>query len=154
MPIGEVCNREVVTCAPATSALEAAKSMRAKHVGALVVVEEKEGKPFPIGVVTDRDLVVTVMAMGLDPRDFTVADIMRAEVITATESTGLLEAIELMRAKGIRRLPVVNDEGVLSGIVAVDDIIGLLAEELQDLSKVIAHEQAHEREVRRYTPQS
>src|SRR5574340_613686 len=108
MPIGEICNREVVIVQPNKSALEAAQLMRQHHVGDVVVVEERGGFRVPVGIVTDRDLVVEVVAPGLDPSVITVGDIMVPELATVTENIGVFEAIQYMRTKGVRRLPVVE----------------------------------------------
>lgn len=149
MPIGEICNREVVVAQAKDSVLEAAKLMRQHHVGDVLVVEERDGKRVPVGIVTDRDLVVEVIAPELDPDAITVGDIMVFEFATVKESTGVFEAIQYMRSKGIRRLPVVDESGGLVGIVTLDDLLVLLAEELDALAKLVAREQQKEASSRR-----
>jgi len=149
MPIGEICNREVVIVQRDTTVAEAARLMREHHVGALVVVEEVSGKRKPVGLVTDRDLVVEVLATQLDAAVITVGDIMLAELGTVPESSGVFETIQFMRAKAVRRLPVVDGQGVLIGIVALDDLLSLLAEELSELSVLVSREQEKESRARR-----
>lgn len=149
MTIGELCNREVAYTARDTSVQAAAKLMRHYHVGTLVVIDEIAGRRVPVGIVTDRDIVVEVDAVELDPKTITVGDIMSQELVTIPESAGLLQAMEVMRFKGVRRLPVVGKEGQLVGIVSVDDLLELLAEGLSDLTRIIAREQAHEARARR-----
>jgi CBS domain-containing protein len=144
MPISEVCNREVVIVRGNESALEAAQLMRRHHVGDVVVVEERGSSRVPVGIVTDRDLVVEVMAAQLDPAALRVSDIMAPQLFTIKESAGLFEAIEYMHTKGVRRLPVVDDKGGLVGILTLDDLIELLAEEMAALSKLVKHEQKKE----------
>lgn len=144
MPIGEICNREVVIVQPDDSVLEAGRLMRQFHVGDVVVVEDSGGVRVPVGVVTDRDLVVEIIAPELDPKVITVGDIMTPEVATVKEHTGVFEAIQFMRAKGVRRLPVVNDSGGLVGILTLDDLLELLAEELLELGKLVRFEQKKE----------
>ena len=144
MPIAEVCNREVVVVQGNESVLEVAQLMRRHHVGDVVVVEERGGGRVPVGIVTDRDLVVEVVAAQLDPASITVGDIMAPQLVTLKESAGLFEAIEYMHAKGVRRLPVVDDKGGLVCILTLDDLIELLAEEMAALAKLVKYEQKKE----------
>ena len=146
MPIGEFCNREVVFATRETSIPEAAQLMRKFHVGDLVVVDEIDRKRVPVGIVTDRDIVIEIVSQSLDLNEFSVGDIMSPQLISVQEKEGVFETIRLMRAKGIRRIPVVNQEGGLEGIVSADDILDLLAEEMTELAKVVPREQ--EREVK------
>ncbi len=148
--IGEICTRETVFAARDTTVAAAAKLMRQHHVGSLVVVEQVNGdRRIPLGIVTDRDIVVEVMAPGLDASVITVGDIMDPELVTARESEGLLETMEIMRYRGVRRMPIVGDEGQLIGIVSIDDLLGVLAEELTELTKIVAREQSREAAARR-----
>lgn len=145
MTIGKVCNREVVFVHKQASVPEAARLMREHHVGDLVVIKEKTGKRVPVGIVTDRDIVLEVIAEGVDMNDVSVGDIMSNNLVTARESDGLLETIKVMRAKGVRRLPVVNDDNELAGILSVDDLIDLFSEQIVDLTRLIAREQGREK---------
>jgi len=144
MPIGEICNREVVIVQADKPALEAARLMRQYHAGDVVVVEERGGLRVPVGIVTDRDLVVEIMAPGLDPAVITVGDIMAPELATVMENIGVFEAIQYMRTKGVRRLPVVDDKGGLIGILTLDDLLELLADELIALVRLVKREQKRE----------
>ncbi|MBS0496683.1 MAG: CBS domain-containing protein [Gammaproteobacteria bacterium] len=144
MPVGEICNREVIVIQRDATVVEAAKLMRQYHVGAVIVVEKRDGRQVPVGVVTDRDLVVEVVATELDENVITVGDIMAQEVFTIKESTASYEAIELMRRKTARRLPVVDETGELVGILTLDDALQLLSEELLDLAKLVRYEQKKE----------
>ena len=150
MTIGEICTRVTVFTTRDTTVADAAKLMRQHHVGSLVVVEDINGsKRVPVGIVTDRDAVVEVMATGLDPNTITVGDIMVQELVTARESEGVLETMQIMRYKGVRRLPIVGKSGELIGIVSIDDLLEVLAEELSELAKIVAREQARETTTRR-----
>jgi len=144
MSIGEFCNREVVFATREMSLPEAAQLMREYHVGDLVVVDEVGGKRVPVGIVTDRDMVIEVIAQSLDLNEFRVGDIMGRRLVSVPEKEGVFETIRLMRAKGVRRIPVVNQEGELTGIVSADDMLDLLAEEITELSKVSLREQEQE----------
>ncbi len=149
MPISEVCNREVVIVQPGETVLEAAQLMRRHHVGDVVVVEERGGRRVPVGIVTDRDLVLEVMAPQIDPAAITVKDILTTDLVTIKKDAGLFEAIEYMHAKGVRRLPVVDDNGGLIGILTLDDLIELLADEMTALARLVKHEQKKETANRR-----
>jgi len=144
MPIGEFCNREVVYATRETSIPEAAQLMRQYHVGDLVVVDEIDGKRVPVGIVTDRDMVIEIISQSLDINEFSVGDIMSPQLVSVQEKEGVFETIRLMRAKGIRRIPIINQEGGLEGIVSADDILDLLAEEMAELAKVAPREQERE----------
>lgn len=149
MPVGELCIRQVIVAPRNASVSEAAKLMRQYHVGDIVVTDEIDGRRTPVGIVTDRDIVVEVLAQELDAASLSVGDIMTADLITVTENEGVFQTIQLMRAKGARRAPVVNGEGALVGIVSVDDLLELLAQELGELAKLISREQKREAEMRR-----
>ena len=149
MPISEICNREVVIVQRHNTILEAAQLMRQHHVGDVVAVEERGGVRVPVGIVTDRDLVVEIMAPAIDQTVITVGDIMMTELATVKENAGLSETIEYMRAKGVRRVPVVDRGGGLVGILTLDDLLELLAEELLALAKLVRHEQKKETMSRR-----
>lgn len=144
MPIGDFCKRDVVVTDRNATVMEAAKLMRENHVGAIVVLGEGNGTCRPVGVVTDRDIVVEVIACGLDPETILVEDIMLQSLHTVSEREGVFTTIRLMREHGVRRLPVVNETGELEGIVSLDDLIALLATETEEISKLIARERTKE----------
>lgn len=148
MRIGEVCTRDVVVCTPDTSVTEVAKLMRDHHVGSLVIVEERDGRRLPIGVVTDRDLVVEVLAPEAPIEKLTAGDIRGIELVTINESDDVYDALDLMRRKGIRRIPVVDAQGALAGIAALDDLLEILSEELGIMVKLISRERYRETETR------
>jgi CBS domain-containing protein len=149
MGLGEICNRVVVVTARNTGVDEAARLMREHHVGSLVVVDETAMGRKPAGIVTDRDIVIEVVAARVAPATVTVGEIMGPELVTALETDEPWETIRRMRAKGVRRAPVVNGSGVLVGIVTVDDLIETIAEQLDGLVKVIGQEQAREARTRK-----
>jgi len=150
MPVGEICNREVIVVHSSDSTLEAARLMRQHHVGdVVVIVEDSNGVRVPVGIVTDRDLVVEIVAPELNQTAITVGDIMVPDLVTVKEDTGVFEAIQYMRAKGVRRLPVVDGNGGLVGILALDDLLELLAEELFALARLVKREQKKEMATRR-----
>ena len=148
--IGEICSHEVVFATRETTVAAAAKLMRHHHVGSIVVVEQMNGgRRMPVGIVTDRDVLVEVTAMDLDPAVITVGDIMVHQLVTARESEGVLETMEIMRYKGVRRLPIVGADGQLVGIVTIDDLLEVLAEELSELAKIVVRERSREASTRK-----
>ncbi|MEQ8662974.1 MAG: CBS domain-containing protein, partial [Gammaproteobacteria bacterium] len=149
MNVRDICHRQVSTLARGDNALDAARLMRDEHVGCVVVVDAGAAGPVPVGVVTDRDIVVAVTALDLAPEEVTLADIMGAELHVIKHDDGLSDALEVMRTRGIRRLPVIDDDGVLDGIVSADDILAMLADEVSSLASLVAREQRRERERRR-----
>ena len=155
MVVGDICNREVVFVNRDVTVHAASKLMRHYHVGSLVVVDEVSGagggggKRMPVGILTDRDIVVEINAMDLDAKVMTAGDIMSFDLVTAQESMGLSESIELMRFRGIRRLPIVNDENRLVGIVTIDDLLAVLAEEFSGIARVVSRESMREGRARK-----
>lgn len=145
MAIGDICTRDTVFTTKDSSIGDAARLMREHHVGDLVVIEEKGGRRFPVGILTDRDLVVEILAKEVDMTSLTVGDLMIEDLVTARETDGLYETIQRMRAKGVRRVPVVDAHDSLIGIVSVDDLLDLLADELTALARLVSREQARER---------
>jgi CBS domain-containing protein len=137
MLVGDVCNRDVVISDRNDLILDAAKLMRHHHVGDVVVVEERGGRYFPIGILTDRDLVVEVLASDVTPETLLVGDVMSFELVSAKEDESVLDAIKRMRDKGVRRMPVVSADGALKGIITMDDLLDLIAEQLADLVAMV-----------------
>ncbi len=136
MHIGEICTRSVVTCRREATARELSRLMREHHVGDVIVVDQLEGLSTPVGVVTDRDLVVKVLSTDGDPDALHAENLMAKTVETAFESELVYDAIWHMRGKGIRRLPVVNAHNHLVGILTSDDVTRFLAQELLDTTRI------------------
>lgn len=150
MNIGELCRREVVTAVASDELLAAVKLMRAKHVGYLVVVEMdlRDQLARPVGVLSDRDIVVGVVASDADVRSLRVGDVMTQRPVTALESDPLTTALNRMRGAGVRRLPVVGSLGQLVGVVSLDDVLAHLAGELETVAGAIGREQRFEAALR------
>jgi len=134
MRIREICSRVIVVTEAHTSLREAARLMRDHHVGALVVIEKRDGATWPVGIVTDRDIVVEVVAAGVNADALTVRDVMSSDLVLAQENDGVFEAVERMQDNGTRRLPVVTADGVLVGILTLDDVLRMLAGEMTALA--------------------
>lgn len=148
MHIGEICTVQTVCCTRNESVQGAAMLMRHHHVGDLVVVDNEGGVNRPVGILTDRDIVVSVIAPGLDPASLMASDIMSEDLLTAKDTDDVYETIEHMRLRGIRRVPVVDAEGNLNGILSADDLLEFLAEEMGELSRISSWQQARERRAR------
>jgi CBS domain-containing protein len=148
MAVGDICNREVVVCHRGTTIVEAAQLLRQHHVGTLVVVEGQDEERVPVGIVTDRDIVVEIIAKEVLLDAVTVGDAMTFDLLTAREEDDIWDTLARMRSRGVRRVPVVDDAGSLVGLVTVDDLLDLLAEELAALARVIRREQLREGIVR------
>ena len=148
MLIGEVCTRKVIVASRGTSIYEGARLMREHHTGDVVVTDDFDGRRLPVGIVTDRDIVVEILAQELNPAGLTLGEIMTATLVTAKEADGVFETIRLMRAEAVRRVPVVGSGGSLIGILSLDDVVELVAEELGDLATLIRQERRKEAEVR------
>jgi CBS domain-containing protein len=148
MRIADICTRNVVHVDTDTSVRDAAEAMRKHHVGTLVVVEQPNGERLPIGIITDRDIVISVVAAGVDASTLTVGDVMTPKPATCTETQELFDAVQTMRANGVRRLPVVNRQGGLIGMVAADDVFSALGTHLSELAHALTREQVHEMEAR------
>jgi CBS domain-containing protein len=148
MSVGTICNREVVVTEKESSVSEAAKLMREYHVGNVIVIENRNGLNYPVGVVTDRDIVVKLIAKDIDIDAVDVGIIMAEDLVVARENDDLIDTVKKMCSKGIRRLPVVDAGGALIGILAMDDLIDLLAEQLRDLAGLIRKELLCEKDLR------
>lgn len=147
MSIGQVCNRDVVFVERDAPLPTAAALMREHHVGALVVVDDAIHRS-PLAVLTDRDIVVAVVANHVDPEQLDVKDVVLDHLVVAHETDGVWDTIQHMRRHGVRRVPVVDKQEHLVGIVTLDDLLELLAGEMQDLVKVIRREQDKEAQLR------
>ncbi len=148
MTLKTICNRDVVIAQKNDTLLEAAKLMREYHTGDVVIVEKHNGLNYPVGIVTDRDIVIEVIAKEVDGNSLTLGDVMYRELTLAKEHDDIHETIQIMRQKGIRRLPVIDDNGALIGIITLDDLIDLIAEQLKNLTELIGKQQNLEKKYR------
>lgn len=148
MNAGDICNRTVTIAERGMPLTEAAQLMRERHVGCLVVVDEIGAGRIVVGMLTDRDIVTSVVAKALDPAQLVVGDVMSVDVITALKDDSIQDMLSEMRHKGLRRLPVVTPHGVLVGLVTLDDLLPIMAEYLHDMAATIDAGFAHERSAR------
>jgi CBS domain-containing protein len=149
MTVGDICNRNVVVAPPGELVTDAAKRMRTSHVGALVVVQRRNGRHVPVGIVTDRDIVISVVAG--DPvhmHALLLSDVMSADLFTAREQDTVEDGLRKMQEHGVRRLPIVDEGGGLVGILTLDDVLRYLTAQQSELVALVAREQQHERQYR------
>ena len=150
MAVGDICSRDVITIAADASLGYAAHLMREMHVGMLVVVgpTAQNGDRVVQGVLTDRDIVVTVVGRDAEPKDFKVMDVMTRNPLLIAAGTSVAAALLLMRTNGVRRVPVVGPRNELIGVLSIDDVLDVVAEELTAISGAIRGERSRERVLR------
>jgi len=133
----EQTEQNVATVNPEDSVREAANLMERRNVGCLVVVNEYDE---PLGMLTDRDIVVNVLDDVTNVDAIDVGDVMTRDPVTIREGSNIMDLFEVMSYHAVRRLPVVNESGAVVNIVSFDDLIRLLADELNGLADVLASE--------------
>lgn len=138
MKVRDICVRAVTTVTAVASVVEAARIMRRDHVGSLVVTDADNGRP--TGVLTDRDLVVEVLAQDVPSESLTVGDIMSGNPVVVGEQTDVLDALRILSEHGVRRAPVVDEAGKVAGIVSTDDLTTALSRALHDLARLFWRE--------------
>lgn len=146
---GGLCSRIVTIADRRMTVTKAAQLMREHHVGCLVVADDEPQGRRVVGLVTDRDIVTSVIAMELDPAVVRVEDVMVSDVVIAGEAESVTDLLRTMRSKGLRRLPVTTPQGMLVGLITLDDLIEVLAGQFQTLAWAIDSEQSRERKQRR-----
>ena len=149
MKLKELCVLDVACCHKGTTVAEAARLMRQHHTGDLIIIDESDGIREPVGIVTDRDIVMEVLAKSHDPEHTKVSEVMASPLVVASGSENVATAIERMRAHGVRRLPIVDDRGAVFGILTLDDLYRALAEHTAALAAIVTKEQTRENRGRR-----
>lgn len=148
MTVNIVCNHNVATIGAEEGIVDAAVRMREEHVGDLIVVARRGTVHVPVGILTDRDIVVAVVAKRVSPDTVTVGDAMSSNLLTVRKDDALDAALREMRRHGVRRAPVVGSGGELVGVITVDDVIQHLAVQFGHLADLIRQEQYAEARVR------
>ncbi len=148
MRIGEICTREVVYCERHTGIVEVAQLMRRHHVGDVIVADAVGDTLRPVGIVTDRDLAVEVLAQRADPDALTAHDLMSQDLELVREGEHVYDAIVRMREHGVSRLPVIDECDALIGVLTADDVNEFLAEELTLVAGIVPRQIAHEKTAR------
>jgi CBS domain-containing protein len=138
MSLETLCRREIACVDVKSKVIDATKLMEEKNVGSVVVIQND----MPVGIITDRDIVIRVVNKGLDAGKCAVADIMSLDLVTLKQETGLYDALEQIKESGggVRRYPIVDEHGTVKGIITLDDVIYLLGREMSDVSAIIETE--------------
>jgi CBS domain-containing protein len=143
---GDICSRMVTIAYPSLALDEAARLMRQRHVGCLVVVEElSTTESLVVGVLTDRDIAMGVVAADRDPHGMRVADLMSKDVVTAREQDSLLDVVAAMQRRKVRRIPVTGARDVLVGLVSLDDVLAAMAQQMLAVASAVSAAGKHER---------
>jgi CBS domain-containing protein len=143
---GDICSRMVAIAYPSLALDEAARLMRQRHVGCLVIVEELSAtESLVVGVLTDRDIAMGVVAAGRDPHGMRVGDLMSKDVVTAREQDSLLDVVAAMQRRKVRRIPVTGARDVLVGLVSLDDVLAAMAQQMLAVASAVSAAGKHER---------
>ena len=143
MPISDLCSKNLVCVEKGASLQYAAQLMKKHHVGGVVVVETN-GKNKPVGMLTDRDIVLGIVAENL-PLSTKVQDVMSTDIVKVTRGKGIAEVVDQMESKGVRRMIVVDEAGNACGLVSSDDILQLVARELNGLGRLVERQVENEK---------
>ena len=143
MKTSDLCRRSAVTATADTTLSEIAKLMRTQHVGSVVVVGSTAERK-PVGIVTDRDIVLEVVAAGLDPVTVTAGEIMSAAPVVAQADDDVWWALKVMRDRGVRRLPIVDADARVTGVIALDDVVQHVGTTLNDIAQLMGSERLAE----------
>lgn len=149
MLIGEVCSRDAVVADASASLRNVVRLMREQHVGCVVVTRSPIDQPVPAGIVTDRDVVSALLVHGHGTLDLPASAVMTRDPLVLSAGLSIEDGIARLRARGVRRAPVVDVSGSLVGLVSVDDILSVLAEDLGSLAKLMALQPAREADAAR-----
>lgn len=147
MNIGKICSRETIIAETGDSMLATARLMRKHHVGSLIVVTRDQNGIRPVGIITDRDIVIQAISEEIELDSIVAEDVMSRDLIIAREDDDLFEAFESMCMKGVRRMPVVDAEGRLTGILSIDDLLEVIVNEMKNLVHLFKHGQLKERQI-------
>jgi len=144
LQVKDIAVNAPVTALPIDTITDCAKRMHAEHVGCLIVIEKSDGSQFPVGMLTDRDIAIEVVAFGLDPNALTAGDVMSEKPAVVEEDDDLLDVLARMRERGARRLPVTRPDGALAGVIALDNVLEALAEQLDGMIGVLKAQRTRE----------
>jgi CBS domain-containing protein len=140
MSLERFYKKDVMTVSPEATLVEIAERMRDHHVGSVVVVENDR----PVGIVTDRDIVVKAVAQRKDPDRVPARNLMASGPALVNVNYDLVDAARIMRDRAVRRLPVVDEKRRLLGILSLDDLLGLLGDQIHNLADAVRTELAEE----------
>ena len=145
---GALCQRNVVTAFRSSLLDDAARTMRSRHVGCLVVVDESAEGKVVAGILTDRDIVTAVVAKDVLASSLRVGDVMTSDVVCVREDDSLQDVLATMQRRRVRRVPVVGPQQRLLGVIAADDLLRELSRQLQALTQLLGEQVKVEQMVR------
>jgi CBS domain-containing protein len=144
MTVGRICTRVVAVARRGEPLAAAAQRMLDQHVGSLVVVDDHGGGAFPVGIVTDRDVLRAQLHRDADLNLLNVGDALSSDPLVVRDSDTLAAAIDALQARGVRRAPVIDDSGALVGLLALDDALAALAAQLAQVARLVGHQRQAE----------
>jgi CBS domain-containing protein len=136
MSLKQLMTEEITSLPSTATVLDAAKFMTDMNVGSVIVTEADS----PSGLITDRDVVAKVLAQGKDSKTTKIGEVMVSPVVTITEDKDIIDATKLMSSHGIRRLPVTDSAGKLTGVISLDDVLVVLGNEMQNIATTLKKE--------------
>lgn len=139
----EAAQKELICLPPDASLAEAARLMRQNHIGDVIVVDRRDGKSVPVGIITDRDIALEAESRNLE--ESRISGLMRASLATAKTGDDVLGMIRIMKEAGVTRLPVVAEDGSLAGIVTAKRLLRILVRGLSDLTEISGRQQENEK---------
>jgi CBS domain-containing protein len=140
MRLAEIASRGAITVASNAPLVTAAQLMCERGVGSVVVVEAPADRPIPIGILTDRDIVRAQLERVADLSRLRIGDVMSRDPLVLGDEESIENALVHLRARGVRRAPVVGASGELVGVVSTDDLLACLARELLEISSLVSHQ--------------
>lgn len=151
MPLDTICQKDVATISRQATLKSASQLMYEKHVGSLIVVEGYQGNQIPCGIITDRDIALAMGSGVYNLENTMVENLMMPDPVCAHRSDGIFEVAIKMKENGIKRVPVVNDMGALCGIISAEDIISLIAAELNQIASISFQQVRREKKLKTRT---
>lgn len=137
MNVGDICTRNPAAVSASATLSEVAHVMRDRHIGAVIVTAQPLDHSVPIGIITDRDIACAQLDRPSDLGSLNAEQVMTRDPLVLDESDSLSTAIERMRARGVRRAPVISAHGALVGIVSTDDLLAMVARKAMQLARLV-----------------
>jgi CBS domain-containing protein len=137
MKVGDMCTRNPATVSTSATLAEVARLMRDRHIGSVIVTKAPLDRPVVTGVITDRDIACAQLDRRSDLASLSAEQVMTRDPLVINEEDPLDKAIEKLRARGVRRAPVVSAAGALIGLISTDDLFGCVARELMLLARLV-----------------
>ena len=146
MLIGSLCSRRPITVTKGAPISDVALLMRDQHIGAVIVTESGPEQPRAVGMITDRDIIRAQLERTADLSRLSAAEVMTRDPLVIGEEESVDGAIAHLRARGVRRAPVVALEGTLVGLISADDLLAHVARKLIGLAEIVGWQRRAERD--------